>query len=551
MTYRALARKYRSQHFGELIGQDVLVRTLSNAINNDRLHHAYLFTGIRGTGKTSTARILAKAINYAGPNGDKGPTIGPTNDCPICNAIAADQHPDVIEIDAASNTGVDDVRQIIENARYAPMQARYKVFIIDEVHMLSKNAFNALLKTLEEPPSHVVFMLATTEIRKVPVTILSRCQRFDLRRVDAPTLITHFQKIATAENITVDAEALQIIARAADGSVRDGLSLLDQAIAQSNDDAITGDMIRRMLGQGDRAGIAHLITHVLKGDCAPALDVAQRLHIAGADPLVMIEDILDGVHVMTRYKVAPASGDDASLSPALRDLTMSLSPQLELSTLARAWQLLLKAQQEIMQASQPMQAFEMAIIRMAYASTLPPLEELAKRGAQSHTTSQTAPASTPTSAPVPTAPVVLRAVMGGNSAAPMMATVEAIATTPATGMIINDLRHLVALCEEKNEPFLAADLYTNIRPVKWQQGKIEIAINKGASRDIVSILGKKLQEWTGQRWVIAVATTSQALSLSEQDRDSKNAHIAKAYDDPSLKSWRKHFPNLTITDLTE
>lgn len=551
MTYRALARKYRSQHFGELIGQDVLVRTLSNAIQSNRLHHAYLFTGIRGTGKTSTARILAKAINYAGPQGDQGPTIGPTNDCPICQAITADQHPDVIEIDAASNTGVDDVRQIIENARYAPMQARYKVFIIDEVHMLSKNAFNALLKTLEEPPSHVVFMLATTEIRKVPVTILSRCQRFDLRRIDQETLVNHFKNIAQLESIQIEEDALQIIARAADGSVRDGLSLLDQAIAQSSNHHIDSTMLRRMLGQGDRQGISQLVTYLLKGECAPCLEIAQTLYHAGADPLMMIEDIMDSVHYITRYKIVPTLAHDQTQSPHLQELAATLGSQLELSLLSRAWQLLLKAQQEIMQASHPMQALEMALIRMAYASTLPPLDELVKRPASSgtHVTSQSSNASPPSN----NGGTQLRAVSTSSSAIKQTTTKAVTATDiiPSEQKTIHSLRELVALCEENNEPMLAADLYMNVRLIKWQQGKIEIALDKGTSKDLTTTLGKRLFEWTGTRWVIIVSTANGQETLNEEDRIAKNIKIRQAYDDPALKAWRKHFPDLTVTDLTE
>jgi DNA polymerase-3 subunit gamma/tau len=546
MTYRALARKYRSQHFGELIGQDVLVRTLSNAIEKNRLHHAYLFTGIRGTGKTSTARILAKAINYAGKDGSKGPTTGPTDDCAICNAIAADNHPDVIEIDAASNTGVDEVRQIIENARYTPMQARYKVFIIDEVHMLSKNAFNALLKTLEEPPAHVVFMMATTEIRKVPVTILSRCQRFDLRRVEANTLMAHYKKIAAAEKITIDDEALQIIARAADGSVRDGLSLLDQAIAQANDQPITGVTIRAMLGQGDRDGIATLITSMLNGEIAPALDTLQALHQSGADPMALLDDLLDGVHLITRLKIKPDLSKDPTLSPRLRDVATQMAPVMQISHLSRVWQMLLKAVPEVAQASQPIQALEMALIRICFAATLPPLEDLAKRGPGTDTNAQGATVSTPSPAPAPAAQ--MRVVSHNRAAAPAP-RVEAVAAPQAATMPIADMRALVALCEEKNEPMLAADLYANTQLVKLQQGQIELVLAKGVSKDFVGSLGKKLNEWTGQRWVVAVATGGGQPSLHAQDMAQKNSRIDAAYDDKAIAPWKKHFPTMKITDL--
>jgi DNA polymerase-3 subunit gamma/tau len=413
MAYRALARKYRSQHFGELIGQEVLVRTLSHAIEKNRIHHAYLFTGIRGTGKTSTARILAKAINYAGINGDQNPTTGPTDDCPICQAITADQHPDVIEIDAASNTGVDDVRQIIENARYAPMQARYKVFIIDEVHMLSKNAFNALLKTLEEPPSHVVFLLATTEIRKVPVTILSRCQRFDLRRIEAPVLAAHYKKIAAAENISIDDEAIQIIARAAEGSARDGLSILDQAIAQAEEEHVSTDMLRRMLGQADRDAVAQLLHSLLDNKIQDVLNTVQQLYRHGADPLVLLEDILDGIHLITRIKIKSDVADDVAISPRLRQTAAQLAPKMDLAILSRVWQMLLKAQSEVAQASQPLQTLEMALIRICYGAQLPPLDELSKRITTQETS--TSPALPQSSAP-PTAPVTQMKIVSSTLA---------------------------------------------------------------------------------------------------------------------------------------
>jgi DNA polymerase-3 subunit gamma/tau len=548
MTYRALARKYRSQHFGELIGQDVLVRTLSNAIEKNRLHHAYLFTGIRGTGKTSTARILAKAINYAGKDGSKGPTTGPTDDCAICNAITGDNHPDVIEIDAASNTGVEEVRQIIENARYAPMQARYKVFIIDEVHMLSKSAFNALLKTLEEPPAHVVFMMATTEIRRVPVTILSRCQRFDLRRVEANTLMAHYKKIADLEKITIDDEALQIIARAADGSVRDGLSLLDQAIAQASDQPITGTTIRAMLGQGDRDGIATLITSMLNGDIAPALDTLQALHQSGTDPMALLDDLLDGVHLITRLKIKPDLSKDPTLSPRLRDVATKLAPAMQISHLSRVWQMLLKAVPEVAQASQPIQALEMALIRICFAATLPPLEDLAKRGPGTDTNAQGAVVTSPAPSPAPAAQMRVVSTNRAAAPAPRVEAVAALIPQAAT-MQIADLRALVALCEEKNEPMLAADLYANAQLVKMQQGQIELVPAKGASKDFISVLGKKLNEWTGQRWIVAVATGGGQPSLHAQDMAQKNIRIDAAYNDKAISPWKKHFPDMKITDL--
>lgn len=562
MTYRALARTYRSKHFGELVGQDVLVRTLSNAIEKNRIHHAYMFTGVRGVGKTSTARILAKAINYVGPDGKGTMTIGPTDDCPICQAIGEDRHPDVVEIDAASNTGVDDVRQIIENVRYAPVQARYKVFIIDEVHMLSKAAFNALLKTLEEPPPHVVFMMATTEIRKVPVTILSRCQRFDLRRIDAPVLTAHYKKIAGLEKIEIDDEALQIIARAADGSARDGLSIFDQAIAQASGEKITADLLRSMLGQADRQGVASLFEQLMRGKIAEALAALAVLHESGADPATLLDDLLDFTHLLTRIKVTPSVADDPMLSGALREQAGNLAHEFQLSSLSRVWQMLLKAVNEVANAPQPLQALEMVLIRVGFAATLPPLEEILKKTSESGQQPASAsvgevrqsfsapPASSFHASPVSAAPPAMR--VAAVSSAPVMApqpqqhVEEPVAQT---GMIIADFPALVALCEEKGEYMLGADLYTNARVAKFQQGQIQLALLQGASKDVVGTLQKKLFEWTGQRWMIALTTNATAPTLAEQATSDKKDAIEKAYADPVIQTIQKILPTIKIVDL--
>ncbi|MEX2408157.1 MAG: DNA polymerase III subunit gamma/tau, partial [Rhodovibrionaceae bacterium] len=376
--YRVLARKYRPSTFQDLIGQEAMVRTLTNAIDSNRLHHAFILTGVRGVGKTTTARIIAKALNYVGPDGNAGPTAAPTDDCPICQAIAEDRHPDVIEMDAASRTGVGDIRELIESVRYRPIEARYKVYILDEVHMLSTQAFNALLKTLEEPPEHVVFIFATTEIRKVPVTVLSRCQRFDLRRVGQQELAAHFARICEKEAVTAEPEALELIARAADGSVRDGLSLLDQAIALGGD-KIAESVVAEMLGLGDRARAYDLFEALMRGRIPETLQILEELYAAGADPVVVLQDLLELTHGLTRLKLVPAMAEEQALPETERVRGLEMAKTLSLASLARAWQLLLKGVSEAQQAGLPLLAVEMCLIRIGHASELPPPGDLVKK----------------------------------------------------------------------------------------------------------------------------------------------------------------------------
>ncbi|MBT3307754.1 MAG: DNA polymerase III subunit gamma/tau, partial [Alphaproteobacteria bacterium] len=364
-AYQVFARKYRPSTFADLVGQDAMVRTLTNAIQSDRLAQAYILTGVRGIGKTSTARIIARALNCIGEDGAGGPTAEPCGVCENCTAIAEDRHVDVLEMDAASRTGVDDIREVIDGVRYRPTSARFKIYIIDEVHMLSRHAFNALLKTLEEPPEHVKFVFATTEIRKVPVTVLSRCQRFDLRRVDMETLKAHFASIAETESAKVSDGALHLIARAADGSVRDGLSLLDQAIshADSGGEEIGEDEVRAMLGLADRSRSFELLESVMAGDVAPALDLLDQLYKEGADPLAVLEDLLEITHWLTRIKVTPAAADGPDVPEIERVRGRDIEGRLTMTALARAWQMLLKGLGEVRQAPSPIQAAEMILVR--------------------------------------------------------------------------------------------------------------------------------------------------------------------------------------------
>ncbi|MCB2099892.1 MAG: DNA polymerase III subunit gamma/tau, partial [Rhodobacterales bacterium] len=397
--YRVLARKYRPTGFDGLIGQEALVRTLSNAIASGRLAHAFVLTGVRGIGKTTTARIIARALNCVGPDGTGGPTTEPCGVCPHCKAIAEDRHVDVLEMDAASRTGVDDIRELIEGVRYRPTSARFKIYIIDEVHMLSRNAFNALLKTLEEPPEHVKFVFATTEIRKVPVTVLSRCQRFDLRRIDTETLAAHFKAICGKEGVTASDGALAMIARAADGSVRDGLSLLDQAIAHGGaETGVSEDQVRGMLGLADRTRVFDLLAAVLGGDAKGALDQLAEQYAAGADPAVVLEDLLELTHWLTRVKVTPDAAAAPGIPEAEKVRGTDMAGRLAMPVLTRAWQMLLKGLGECRVAPSPLQAAEMLLIRLAYAADLPTPEEALKSLRGEGPASAPAPAASATPA---------------------------------------------------------------------------------------------------------------------------------------------------------
>ncbi|MCA1974480.1 MAG: DNA polymerase III subunit gamma/tau, partial [Caenispirillum sp.] len=381
-AYRVLARKYRPRDFSTLIGQDALVRTLSNAIASGRLAQAYVLTGVRGVGKTTTARIIARALNCIGPDGTGGPTVTPCGVCQHCTAISEDRHVDVLEMDAASRTGVNDIREILDGVRYRPTSARYKIYIVDEVHMLSTAAFNALLKTLEEPPEHVKFIFATTEIRKVPVTVLSRCQRFDLRRVEAETLAAHFAGIAEQEGAQIEPAALAMVARAADGSVRDGLSLLDQAIAHGGG-TVTEAQVRDMLGLADRAVVFDLFDAAMSGDVSRALSLIADQYAAGADPTVILQDMLELTHWLTRLKIAPDGADDPMAGESERVRGKDMATRLHMAVLTRAWQMLLKGLNEARSAPSPLQAVEMAVIRLTYAAHLPsPAEVVEKLSAQ-------------------------------------------------------------------------------------------------------------------------------------------------------------------------
>ena len=515
--YRVLARKYRPAKLGDLVGQDALVRTLFNAFSSGRLAHAFLLTGVRGIGKTTTARIIARTLNCTGVDGSvTAPVAEPCGECETCVAIAADRHPDVLEMDAASRTGVDDVREIIESVRYAPGSGRYKVYIIGEVHMLSNNAFNALLKTLEEPPDHVKFIFATTEVRKIPVTVLSRCQRFDLRRVDAKTLVGHLRCIAGQESTEVAPEALALIARAADGSVRDGLSLLDQAIGDAAGELVTAEAVRDMLGLADRERVFDLAEAVLGGRLPDALDMLGEQYRTGADPVVVLRDMLDLSHWLTRVKITPDAATDPGLPEAERVRGAALAERLGVADLARCWQILLKGLREVQDAPEPLSAVEMVLVRLAHAADLPNPADLVRK-LQSQGNSTTAgSAAAPTPAPGPTPPMP------------------------------QDFAAAVALFDVHREAVLFAHLVHDTHLVHYQPGRIELRVTKQAPRDLAANVAGQLGAWTGERWVVALSNEPGEPTLAERNDEALRHRLDKLSNNPLVRQVLEAFPGATI-----
>ncbi len=539
--YRVLARKYRPATFEELIGQEALVRTLSNAIETGRLPHAWILTGVRGIGKTTTARIIARALNCTGEDGKGGPTVHPCGKCDSCRAILEDRHVDILEMDAASRTGVDDIRDIIEGVKYGPVSARYKIYILDEVHMLSKNAFNALLKTLEEPPPHTKFIFATTEGRKVPVTVLSRCQRFDLRRVDSETLTRHFTKIAGFENATTEEEAVKLIAHAAEGSVRDGLSLLDQAISRGNG-TVTAVDVKDMLGLADRGQSMALFRKIMRGEMKAALDIFASMQLAGSDPLQVLQDMCNFVHLLTRGQVIPDFAADESLPEYDRRMLTELS-DIKIPPLARAWQILLKGINEVQLASNPAQAAEMVLIRLAYASDLPTPADLVKQLRD-----------TPPSGGMPAssgggssdgAPRAKRA--GGATVAVAAPLAQPQVEAHSKPM---DFRDVVALFAEKREAGLHALLHAQVHLVRCEAGVLEVRIGD-APPNFAGRIGKCLTEWTGQRWVVSISPKEGEPTLAEQDREIEALRIAKAKEHPLMRAVFQAFPAAKVIALRQ
>lgn len=542
--YRVLARKYRPRNFDELIGQDALVRTLKNAITSGRIAHAFMLTGVRGVGKTTTARIIAKALNHKGPDGKAGPTIGPTDDCPLCQAITEDRHPDVMEMDAASHTGVDNMRDILDGVRYAPVEARYKIYIIDEVHMLSTSAFNALLKTLEEPPEHVKFIFATTEIRKVPVTVLSRCQRFDLRRVEFQTLCGHYKSICEKESITPEDSAIEMIARAADGSVRDGLSLLDQAIALSGD-TLTGITVQEMLGLTDRMLTLDLLESALTGKLQESLNIMDDIYTKGGSPLVLIQDLLELVHLLTKYRAVPDLGKTSeSISGHMLQRLQRLAGTLSMPTLGKSWQLLLKGIGEVQEAPNPQAAAEMLLIRLSYTADLPDPADLLRRLENTDPQDIKRLASESSRSE-------------GHEYALRIETAPAEKKTEPPPPSPKNLRDIVDILEQRREALIAGEVYQYAHMIKLEKsrdgdaplGHLELRLKPSASPKLAQNLTKALIEATGHRWIVTVSGKTGQPTLSEQRDIEIKKEIEEAGQNPLVQEVMKIFPGSKIIGI--
>jgi DNA polymerase-3 subunit gamma/tau len=506
--YRVLARKYRPQTFSELIGQDAMVKTLANAIARGRIAHAFLLTGVRGVGKTSTARLIAKALNCIGPDGQGGPTISPCNVCEPCRSIAEGRHIDVIEMDAASHTGIDDIREIIDAVRYASVSARYKIYIIDEVHMLSKAAFNALLKTLEEPPEHVKFLFATTEVNKVPVTVLSRCQRFDLRRIPADKLAGHFAEVSKAEAVEVEPEALGMIARAAEGSARDGLSILDQAIAHGAG-AVTAEQVRDMLGLADRGRIRRLLQLVLSGDANGALADLDEAHDLGIDPTQLLRGLMESLHAATRAKAGAHA--DALQSAEERESAAEMARQLSWGTIHRLWQMLLKGLQDVEIAPDPREAAEMALLRLIHAAELPD-------------------------------PASLMAKLSGEGAASLAPSAPAAKSSGPTARIPNDFAGLVKAVEQSGKHLLAQQLHDQVGVVRYAPPELVLKPSRPLGADWSRDLAAALKSATGATWQVSLSDEAGEPSLMDQEKMAEERVRANVLADPNVRAVMDAFP---------
>jgi len=550
-AYRVLARKYRPSRFADLVGQEAMVRTLTNAIESGRIAHAFILSGMRGVGKTTTARIIARALNCVGPDGKGGPTIAPCGVCDPCRAIAEDRHVDVLEMDAASRTGVDDIRELTEGVRYRPVSARYKIYIIDEVHMLSKNAFNALLKTLEEPPPDVKFIFATTEIQKLPLTVLSRCQRFSLRRVPAELLGEHYAKVAKAEGIAAEPAAIALIARAADGSVRDGLSILDQAMALCGA-SITEAQVRDMLGVADRGLVFDLLETALKGNAAGALKQMGALYEGGADPLIVLQDLLELTHFLTRLKLTPAAGEGDPALEGERARGLALAEKLSIPALARAWQMLLKGIAEAQAAPSTIEATEMVLVRLAYVAELPTPAELAKSlEGRAPAASPAAPATS-----APSRPALAPAPALRSSAEPARVLAPEAAPTPAP-VPRPDLPNptsfleVLELFDEHREAQLRMHLYANVHLVRFELGRIELRPAEAAPQNLSNRLGQLLTDWTGRRWVVAIVDEPGRPTLREEHEAREREMRSAAAQDPLVRAVLDAFPGARIEAVRE
>ncbi|KUJ76553.1 DNA polymerase III subunit gamma/tau [Ruegeria marisrubri] len=551
--YQVLARKYRPETFADLVGQDAMVRTLKNAFEADRIAQAFIMTGIRGTGKTTTARIIAKGMNCIGPDGTGGPTTDPCGKCEHCVAIMEGRHVDVMEMDAASRTGVGDIREIIESVRYRAASARYKIYIIDEVHMLSTSAFNALLKTLEEPPAHVKFIFATTEIRKVPVTVLSRCQRFDLRRIEPEDMIGLLRRIATAEGAQIADDALALIVRAAEGSARDATSLLDQAISHGAGET-TADQVRAMLGLADRGRVLDLLDMILRGDAAAALTELGAQYAEGADPLAVLRDLAEITHWVSVVKITPDAAEDPTVSPDERTRGQQMAEALPMRVLTRMWQMLLKALEEVAAAPNAMMAAEMAVIRLTHVADLPSPEELVRRLQDAPPPTPNGPGggipapgngASPVTAEAPPAPAYSPAPRG-NGGAPTAALAQDVQAALAR---YPTFEHVVELIRANRDVKLLVDVETGVRLVSYQPGRIEFTPAEQAPSDLAQRLGSSLQRWTGNRWAVSVVSDGDAPTIAEVRDAADLALKAEAEAHPLVQAVLAQFPKARITRI--
>jgi DNA polymerase-3 subunit gamma/tau len=561
--YRVLARKYRPNSFDDLIGQEAVVRTVSNAFETGRIPQAWILTGVRGVGKTTTARILARALNYEMADGSiKGPTIHMPTPGVHCQAIMESRHIDVLEMDAASHTGVDDVRQINDSVRYAPSSARYKVYIIDEVHMLSTAAFNAFLKTLEEPPEHAKFVFATTEIRKVPVTVLSRCQRFDLRRVDADVLMKHLSNIAGKENVEVEPEALGIIARAAEGSVRDSLSLFDQAIAHAAG-IVRADAVRTMLGLADRTRVIDLFDSLARGDIASAFAEFREQYDVGADPIVVLSDLAEFVNFVTRVKIVPATADNVAFGETERLRARDFASKLSMRVLSRMWQMLLKGITEVQGATRPAAAAEMVLVRIAYVADLPTPDEairmLDQNGGGSAPligsngggrSGPSGPSSSSSSVSTMQASSPRSSLQrGGAETSPQPQMIAQNAASAPVVLKIATFPELIALAGEKRDLMVRTALEADVRLVKMEDGRLELAMERSASRTLINDLSRKLEQWTGRRWSVIVSNEAGQPTLRSQMELVKSERERAAEADPRVQEVLARFPGAKVVEI--
>ncbi|MFO1163972.1 MAG: DNA polymerase III subunit gamma/tau [Paracoccus sp. (in: a-proteobacteria)] len=545
-TYQVLARKYRPETFADLVGQDAMVRTLKNAFAADRIAQAFVMTGIRGTGKTTTARIIAKGLNCIGPDGQGGPTTEPCGTCEHCVAISEGRHVDVMEMDAASRTGVNDIREIIESVHYRAASARYKIYIIDEVHMLSTSAFNALLKTLEEPPPHVKFIFATTEIRKVPVTVLSRCQRFDLRRIEPEVMIALLRRIATREGAEITDDALALITRAAEGSARDATSLLDQAISHGAGET-TAPQVRAMLGLADRGRVLDLFDMILRGAAAEALAELQAQYADGADPMAVLRDLAEITHWVSIVKITPEAIEDPTIGPDERSRGQDIAARIPMRALTRLWQMLLKALEEVGQAPNAMMAAEMAIIRLTHVADLPDPETLIRKvqtsvAAGEFARGNAAPAQRPADAPRAAAPPrVPTAIRADGTAAAIAVSPDALAGFP-------DFESVIELIRRMRDMKLLLEVEEHLHLVRYSPGRIEFQPGDRAPRDFAQRLAERLRGWTGgQRWAVSVVSEGGQPSIAQQRAAHEAATRARVMENPAVQAIFAAFPEAKIT----